>query len=396
MERAAGYAAGGDREAAGGGRSEKELKRKVELLRYVDSRNGRAGRRRPSHGFRNSARSLHEKAFTTNQESSDYRQLSTLRYRDGGVEREMAVPKVDPLHRFRKDVENGNLPAVSWLVPSDGSPIIPGRRGMARGTCRDAGYPDQEPGSVEEDDLHPHLRRKRRLLRSRSAVRRARIRATPESGKTSPGIDASMEYLPLEQDLKRHPAKEARGRSGGPGLSRAAGGRFAVEPRRICLFAGLRPYLRSSVTRTRDESSGAGRESGRRTSRPGGGPCAAISRRSFSPSRWCGGGAVSTEGFVLRTGAPRPAPAYAVGLPEARGRMRWRSRPTGTRRRGCRGRSPACGPPSRCRMSSRPAVRSAPTEIVSSFRSRLATASSEVPRPAHRSTSIRRESFADS
>ena len=33
----------------------------------------------------------------------------------------------------------------------------------------------------------------------------------PESGKTSPGIDASLEYLPLEQDLKRHPAREARG-----------------------------------------------------------------------------------------------------------------------------------------------------------------------------------------
>jgi phospholipase C len=32
-----------------------------------------------------------------------------------------------------------------------------------------------------------------------------------ESGKTSPGIDASLEYLPLEQDRKGHKAEEARG-----------------------------------------------------------------------------------------------------------------------------------------------------------------------------------------
>jgi phospholipase C len=31
------------------------------------------------------------------------------------------------------------------------------------------------------------------------------------SGKTSAGIDAALEYLPLEQDLKRHAAREARG-----------------------------------------------------------------------------------------------------------------------------------------------------------------------------------------
>src|SRR5205085_11881678 len=33
----------------------------------------------------------------------------------------------------------------------------------------------------------------------------------PESGKTSPGIDPSVEYLPLDQDLKRHSSREARG-----------------------------------------------------------------------------------------------------------------------------------------------------------------------------------------
>jgi phospholipase C len=32
-----------------------------------------------------------------------------------------------------------------------------------------------------------------------------------QSGKTSAGLDAALEYLPLEQDLKRQPAKAARG-----------------------------------------------------------------------------------------------------------------------------------------------------------------------------------------
>ena len=35
---------------------------------------------------------------------------------------------------------------------------------------RNAEHPDQEPGSLEQDDLHPHLRRERRLLRPCSAV----------------------------------------------------------------------------------------------------------------------------------------------------------------------------------------------------------------------------------
>src|SRR5439155_264465 len=33
----------------------------------------------------------------------------------------------------------------------------------------------------------------------------------PESGKTSPGIDTGLEYLHLDQDLTRHPVREARG-----------------------------------------------------------------------------------------------------------------------------------------------------------------------------------------
>ncbi|MGV3616256.1 MAG: phosphocholine-specific phospholipase C [Fimbriimonas sp.] len=61
-------------------------------------------------------RALHEKAFTTNEGDPDYRKLEAHRYRDGEVEREMQVPKGDVLYRFRKDVDSGQLPAVSWIV----------------------------------------------------------------------------------------------------------------------------------------------------------------------------------------------------------------------------------------------------------------------------------------
>jgi len=61
-------------------------------------------------------RALHEKAFSVNDGDADYRSLETHRYHDGEVEREVSVPKGDVLHQFRKDVESGQLPAVSWLV----------------------------------------------------------------------------------------------------------------------------------------------------------------------------------------------------------------------------------------------------------------------------------------
>ncbi|MBI1320766.1 MAG: phospholipase C, phosphocholine-specific [Candidatus Hydrogenedens sp.] len=61
-------------------------------------------------------RAIHEKAFSTNEGDSDFRELVVHAYDDNGEERRIGVPKGDVLHRFRKDVERGELPAVSWLV----------------------------------------------------------------------------------------------------------------------------------------------------------------------------------------------------------------------------------------------------------------------------------------
>jgi phospholipase C len=63
-------------------------------------------------------KSLHDRAFTTNQKNPDYRDMQTLKYEDQGQQRELDVPKGDVLHQFREDVKNGELPLVSWLVPA--------------------------------------------------------------------------------------------------------------------------------------------------------------------------------------------------------------------------------------------------------------------------------------
>jgi phospholipase C len=62
---------------------------------------------------------IYEKAFTTNTEDPDFLQLTTLRYTDNGEDRELTIPKGDVLYQFRKDVDSGKLPTVSWIVPSE-------------------------------------------------------------------------------------------------------------------------------------------------------------------------------------------------------------------------------------------------------------------------------------
>ncbi|TKK69429.1 phospholipase C, phosphocholine-specific [Ilyomonas limi] len=61
-------------------------------------------------------KNLLNKAFTTNSADPDYHELATLKYKDGDTERELVIPKGDILHEFRKDVNEGKLPTVSWLV----------------------------------------------------------------------------------------------------------------------------------------------------------------------------------------------------------------------------------------------------------------------------------------
>lgn len=62
------------------------------------------------------ARNLHEKAFQRNGGDPDFHKTEVLRYSENGEQRETRIPKGDIFYQFRKDVQEGKLPTVSWLV----------------------------------------------------------------------------------------------------------------------------------------------------------------------------------------------------------------------------------------------------------------------------------------
>jgi phospholipase C len=64
-------------------------------------------------------KALHHAAFVTNTEDPDYHALHPLPFEDQGNSQTMQVPKGDVLYQFRKDVNEGKLPTVSWLTASE-------------------------------------------------------------------------------------------------------------------------------------------------------------------------------------------------------------------------------------------------------------------------------------
>ena len=62
-------------------------------------------------------KNLVDKAFQTNISEKDYLDLAPFTFtNDQGKSETMNVPKGDIFHQFRKDVNSGKLPTVSWLV----------------------------------------------------------------------------------------------------------------------------------------------------------------------------------------------------------------------------------------------------------------------------------------
>jgi phospholipase C len=161
---------------------------------------------------------LHAKAFQTNEGDPDYRKLTTIKYRDGATERSMQAPKGDVLYQFRKDVADGTLPAVSWLVPPERFSDHPGAPWYGAWMLSEVlriltAKPEVWKKTIfiltydENDGYFDHV-----------PPFRAPDPGKPESGKVSDGIDAGTEYWPLERDrVKRSPA-ESRGSSIGLGF----------------------------------------------------------------------------------------------------------------------------------------------------------------------------------
>ncbi|WP_417359721.1 phosphocholine-specific phospholipase C [Galbibacter sp.] len=59
---------------------------------------------------------LHQRAFVTNKNDPNYHKTSVVDCEIDGKLEKLRIPKGDILHEFRKDVNSGNLPTVSWLV----------------------------------------------------------------------------------------------------------------------------------------------------------------------------------------------------------------------------------------------------------------------------------------
>jgi phospholipase C len=180
----------------------KELKGKQDLLKKLIQDQEIWNQ---AHYDRLSARdkSIHRKAFVTNEGDPDYHKLVSMTYDDGGLKREMSIPKGDVLHQFRKDVASGELPTVSWLVPpsrfSDhpGSPwygawyisevmdILTKNQDVWKKTIFILTY-DENDGYFDHIPpfLPPHTEKS-------------------ETGKASKGLDTRVEHVSMKQEAER-------------------------------------------------------------------------------------------------------------------------------------------------------------------------------------------------
>lgn len=164
-------------------------------------------------------KNLFLKAFSTNKDDPDYHKLDLLKYVDDeGKQQELTVPRGDIIHAFRKDVEAGTLPTVSWMVPSEkysDHPTAPWYGSWYVSEIMDALTKNPEVWKKtilimtydENDGYFDHIP--------------PFVPPNPNkenSGKCSAGIDPRIEYTSLEQELAEGKSKkDARGAAIGLG-----------------------------------------------------------------------------------------------------------------------------------------------------------------------------------
>jgi phospholipase C len=162
-------------------------------------------------------KALHHAAFVTNAADPDYHALQSLSFEDMGKSHTMQVPKGDVLYQFRKDVNEGKLPAISWLTAperfsdhpsapwygawyiSEVMDILTKNPEVWKKTIfiltydENDGYFDHAPSFVAADPKRP------------------------ETGGASAGIDTGLEYTYKEDEL-RMGVHEKEARSGPIGM----------------------------------------------------------------------------------------------------------------------------------------------------------------------------------
>jgi len=149
-------------------------------------------------------KSIHHKAFVTNKKDPDHRKLETLKYADNGTERELQVPKGDVLHQFREDVNSGTLPTVSWLTAPESFSDHPSSAWFGAWYVSEVleiltKNPDVWKKTIfiltydENDGYFDHV-----------PPFTAPNAHKPETGAVSKGIDTSVDFVTLEQELERN------------------------------------------------------------------------------------------------------------------------------------------------------------------------------------------------
>jgi phospholipase C len=155
-------------------------------------------------------RALHDAAFVTNAGDTAYRRLEALPFQDADKSQTMMVPQGDIFYQFRKDVNEGKLPTVSWLTAPENfsdHPVSPWYGAWYVSEVMDILTKDPEVWKKtifiltydENDGYFDH---------APSFV--AADPKRPETGGASAGIDTGIEYTYVADELAQGvPEKEA-------------------------------------------------------------------------------------------------------------------------------------------------------------------------------------------
>lgn len=163
-------------------------------------------------------KSLHQRAFVTNRADPAYRELIEFEYTDGDEPRKVKVPKADPFHQFRQDVNSGKLPAVSWIAPPEHFSDHPDSAWYGQWFVSEVlniltKNPEVWKKTIfilvydENDGYFDHV-----------PPFQAPHPTKPNTGLASKGIDTSIEHLELEVDREHRKRGAVRGNSIGLGF----------------------------------------------------------------------------------------------------------------------------------------------------------------------------------
>lgn len=163
--------------------------------------------------------SIHQKAFTDNRDDPHYHQIEEVTFTDpDGNDKTLYVPKGDIFHQFRKDVRSGNLPTVSWLVAPQRFSDHPSSAWYG------AWYVSEALNILTED---PEVWKKTIFIlnydENDGYFDHVPPYAAPNpqditTGKTSPGIDSTEEFVTMEEELAKPGMDPENARENSTGL----------------------------------------------------------------------------------------------------------------------------------------------------------------------------------